>query len=77
MELYQLVQSTSLQSNNIATQNDKPVLLASTGDWESWNLQFQAQAVAGWLWSQVQGVFPFLNEPVAPNPARHKHKTPS
>jgi len=57
--------------------NDKTVFLASSEDWESWNLQFQAQAVAGGLWSEIQGVIPFLNKPTAPNPARHKHKTPS
>jgi len=34
-----------------AINNDKLVFLASTNDWESWNLQFQAQAVAGDLWS--------------------------
>ncbi|KAK4207967.1 hypothetical protein QBC37DRAFT_85266 [Rhypophila decipiens] len=59
------------------TNNDKMVLLASSDDWESWNLQFQAQAVAGGIWSQIQGLTPFLEEPSAPNPAHHKHKTPS
>jgi len=39
--------------------NEKPVFLASSEDWELWNLQFQAQAVAGGLWSQVRGVTPF------------------
>jgi len=29
--------------------NDKTVFLTSSEDWESWNLQFQAQAVAGGL----------------------------
>ena len=57
--------------------NEKPVFLASSEDWELWNLQFQAQAVAGGLWSQVQGVTPFLTEPSAPNPTHHRHKTPS
>ena len=57
--------------------NEKPVFLASSEDWESWNLQFQAQAVAGGLWDQIQGVTPFLSEPSAPNPAHHRHKTPS
>jgi len=33
--------------------------------------------VAGGLWSQIQGVTPFLKEPTAPNPSQHKHKTPS
>jgi len=56
---------------------EKTILLASSKDWESWNLQFQAQAVAGGLWSQIQGVTPFLKEPTAPNPSKHKHKTPS
>ena len=27
--------------------SDKTAFLASSNDWESWNLQFQAQAVAG------------------------------
>ena len=57
--------------------NDKMAFLASSDDWESWNLQFQAQAVAGGIWSQIQGVTPFLEEPTAPNPAHHKHKAPS
>jgi len=51
--------------------------LASSEDWESWNLQFQAQAVAGDLWSYIQGVTLFLDEPTAPNLLQHKHKTPS
>ncbi|KAK4170956.1 hypothetical protein QBC36DRAFT_108658 [Triangularia setosa] len=59
------------------TSNEKSVFLASSKDWESWNLQFQAQAVAGGLWSQIQGFTSFLNEPVAPDLAHHKHKTPS
>ncbi|KAK4206864.1 hypothetical protein QBC37DRAFT_406734 [Rhypophila decipiens] len=46
-------------------------------DWESWDLQFQAQAVAGGVWSQIQGVNPFLEDPTAPNLADHKHKTPN
>jgi len=61
----------------MATQNDKTVFLARTEDWDSWNLQFQAQAVTGTLWSQIQGVTPYFDEPVALNPAHHKHKTPS
>jgi len=36
--------------------NDETVFLASSEDWELWNLQFQAQAVAGGLWSEIQGV---------------------
>jgi hypothetical protein len=59
------------------TNNEKTVFLASTDDWESWNLQFQAQAVAGSLWNQIQGLTPFLHEPTAPDPAQHKHKAPS
>ncbi|KAK0631526.1 hypothetical protein B0T14DRAFT_597161 [Immersiella caudata] len=61
----------------MANNNEKTVFLASSEDWESWNLQFQAQAVAGGLWGQVQGVTPFLKEPTAPNPTQHKHKNPS
>ena len=57
--------------------NEKTTFLASPDDWEAWNLQFQAQAVAGGIWSQVQGVTPFLNEPTAPTPVQYKHKTPS
>lgn len=59
------------------TNNDKTVFLASSDDWESWDLQFKAQAVAAGIWSQVQGVTPLLEEPTAPNPADHKHKAPS
>ncbi|KAK0734713.1 hypothetical protein B0T26DRAFT_633254 [Lasiosphaeria miniovina] len=59
------------------TNNDKTVALNSSDNWETWNLQFQAQAVAGDIWSQIQGLTPFLNKPTAPDPARHKHKTPS
>ena len=55
--------------------NDKTVFLASFKDWELWNLQFQAQAVAGGLWSEIQGVTLFLNKLTALNPARHKYKT--
>ena len=61
----------------MTNNNDKTVFLTNSEDWESWNLQFQAQAVAGGLWSQIQGVTPFIDEPIAPNPAHHKHKTPS
>ena len=61
----------------MTNNNDKTVFLTNSEDWESWNLQFQAQAVAGGLWSQIQGVTPFIDEPIAPNPAYHKHKTPS
>jgi len=61
----------------MTTINDKAMFLASTKDWESWNLQSQAQAIAGGLWSQVQRVTPFLSEPVAPDPAHYKHKAPS
>ena len=43
--------------------NDKTTYLASSDDWESWNLQFQAQAVAGDIWSQIQGLAPFLDKP--------------
>jgi hypothetical protein len=57
--------------------NSKTIFLSSSDHWESWNLQFQAQAVAGGIWSQIQGVTPFLNKPSAPEPAHHKHKTPS
>lgn len=57
--------------------NEKTIFLASSDDWESWDLQFQAQAVAGGIWSQVQGVTPFRDEPTAPSPAQYKHKTPS
>ncbi|KAM7211829.1 hypothetical protein V8F06_012802, partial [Rhypophila decipiens] len=64
-------------TNNEHHTNEKTAFLASSDDWESWNLQFQAQAVAGGIWNQVQGVTPFLNEPPAPNPAQYKHKTPS
>ena len=57
--------------------NDKTGFLASSDDWESWNLQFQAQAAAGGIWNEVQGVTPFLDKPTAPNPVYHKHKDPS
>ena len=59
------------------SNNEKIIFLASSEDWESWNLQFQAQAIAGGIWNQIQGVTPFLIEPSAPDPAHHKHKTPS
>jgi hypothetical protein len=75
----QTILSIRLRTNNkmTTTNNDKTVFLTSSEDWESWNLQFQAQAVAGSLWSQIQGVTPFLHEPTAPNPGHYKHKTPS
>ena len=57
--------------------NDKTGFLVSSDDWESWNLQFQAQAAAGGIWNEVQGVTPFLDKPTAPNPVYHKHKDPS
>ncbi|KAK4171165.1 hypothetical protein QBC36DRAFT_382769, partial [Triangularia setosa] len=57
--------------------NDKTTFLASSDDWEAWNLQFQAQAIAGGFWNQVQGVTPFLHEPTAPDAAHHKHKASS
>lgn len=60
-----------------SSNNEKTVSLANSDDWESWNLQFQAQAVAGSLWNQIQGLTPFLHEPTAPDPTQHKHKTPS
>ncbi|KAK4206708.1 hypothetical protein QBC37DRAFT_380822 [Rhypophila decipiens] len=56
--------------NTNTNNNEKTTFLASSDDWESWNLQFQAQAVAGGIWNQVQGVTPFLNEPPAPSPAQ-------
>jgi len=40
-------------------------------------LQFQAQAIAGNIWLQVQGLAPFLDKPTAPDLVRHKHKAPS
>ncbi|KAK0713453.1 hypothetical protein B0T26DRAFT_651675 [Lasiosphaeria miniovina] len=57
--------------------NDKAISLTSSDDWESWNLQFQAQAIAGGIWNEIQGVTPFLDEPTAPNPTHYKHKAPS
>ncbi|KAK0715511.1 hypothetical protein B0H67DRAFT_580887 [Lasiosphaeris hirsuta] len=57
--------------------NGKTAYLASSDDWESWNLQFQAQVTAGDIWSQIQGMAPFLDKPTAPIPAQHKHKAPS
>ena len=57
--------------------NEKTVFLESSNDWEAWSLQFQAQAVAGDTWAQIQGLTPFLNKPTAPNLALHKHKAPS
>jgi len=30
-----------------ANNNDRPVFLASSNDWELWDLQFQAQAITG------------------------------
>jgi len=61
----------------MATQIDKSVFLASAKDWKSWNSQFQAQAVAGSLWSQIQGLTPFLAKLTALNPAHYKHKASS
>jgi hypothetical protein len=59
------------------SNNDKTAFLASSNDWESWNLQFQAQAVAGDIWAQIQGLTPFLDKPTAPALKEHKHTTPS
>ena len=59
------------------TNNEKTITLTSSDDWESWNLQFQAQAVAGNIWKEIEGLTPFLSEPTAPDPANHKHKAPS
>jgi len=71
------IQFQPTKYNNMATNNDKTVFLATAEDWEAWHLQFQAQAVAGNLWSQIQEFTPFLQEPTAPDPTQHKHKTPS
>jgi len=57
--------------------NNKAVFLASSNDWELWNRQFQAQAITGNLWAQIQGLTPFLNKPTASDLAKHKHKSPS
>jgi len=59
------------------TSNDNTIYLTSADDWEAWNLQFQAKAVAGDIWNQIQGHAPFLRQPTAPDPARHRHKAPS
>jgi len=46
----------SFQSNNtMATWKDKAVFLARSDDWELWNLQFQAQAVAGGCGAKFRG----------------------
>ena len=60
-----------------ANNNEKTVFLTSSNDWELWDLQFQAQAIAGNLWDQIQGLAPFLGKPTAPDLAKHKHKSPS
>lgn len=59
------------------TNNDKTISLTNSDDWESWNLQFQAQAVAGNIWKEIQDLTPFLSKPTAPDPVNHKHKAPS
>jgi len=59
-----------------ANNNDRFVFLVSSNDWELWDLQFQAQAIAGNLWDQIQGLAPFLGKFTASDLAKHKYKSP-
>jgi hypothetical protein len=49
------------------TSSDNNVFLKCPEDWESWDLQFQGQAVSKRLWDQILGIKAFLTEPIAPD----------
>jgi hypothetical protein len=49
------------------TSSDNNVFLKCPEDWESWDLQFQGQAVSKRLWDQILGIKAFLTEPTAPD----------
>jgi len=56
---------------SISTKNDSAAFLQGPGDWDKWNKQFQAKAVAYSLWEHIDPEAPeteaFLTKPPEPS----------
>ena len=59
-------------SSASVSKNDSAAFLQGPGDWDKWNKQFQAKAVAYCLWEQIDPALPepesFLAKPIEPSP---------